>query len=104
VINGCNVHILAIKGGGTASALLIKTTSIQAAQFGILVQRLIRGRLALVGHVPFGLRRSGHLRIRWNQRVNGHRLPSGRYLITLRMFDRRGYLVARAHPVLVTIT
>jgi DNA-binding beta-propeller fold protein YncE len=103
VINACNVQLLPIEGGGTTNALLIKTTPVQVAQFGILVQRLVRGRHVLVGHVPFGLRRPGHLRIRWNLRVNGHRLRKGRYLITLRMFDRRGYPVARAHPILFTI-
>jgi hypothetical protein len=35
--------------------------------------------------------------------VNGHRLPAGRYRITLRMFDRRMHLIALAHPTTITI-
>ena len=84
----------------------------QSAPVGILVQRIVgqrrvRGRvvrtLRTVGRVPFGRRARGRLRVPWDLRVNGHALAPGRYLITLRAFDARHHVVARAQPVVVRI-
>lgn len=81
---------------------------------GILVERIlstkhVHGRtvfvLKPVGKVPLGAQRSGHLRIRWNLKVNGHRLGRGKYLIliTLRAFNRsRTVLLGTTNPVVFT--
>jgi hypothetical protein len=79
---------------------------------GILVQRILRfthvhGKrvpvLKLVGRVPLGKHRQGHVRIHWSLKVNGHRLGRGKYLITLRGFDRRQILLGTTKPVVVTV-
>ena len=87
-------------GGGI---VIIRFTLARAAPIGILVQRLVGNRHVLVGREPFGLKRTGRVKIKWNLTVNGHRLTRGRYLITLRMFDRHGQLIALAHPVTITV-
>jgi hypothetical protein len=64
-----------------------------ATGVGILVQRIVGhhrllGRtvptLKLVGRVPLGHHARGHVNIKWNRRVNGHKLARGTYLVTLR--------------------
>ena len=84
----------------------------QSAPVGILVQRIVRERrvrgrvvrtLHTVGRVPFGLQRRGAVRVRWNLKVHGRRLPPGRYLVTLRGFGAGHAIVARATPVVVAI-
>jgi WD40-like Beta Propeller Repeat len=82
---------------GVLTAKLIQPTGI-----GIIVQR-IRGRKRVLGHrafklgapkrVPFGRFPKGHLRVRWNFKVHGHRLKRGRYLVTPRAVTR--HLVVR---------
>lgn len=54
------------------------------ASIGILVERYRGRRLVRVGRVPFGTRRKGRPRVRWDGRVDGRRLSPGRYRITLR--------------------
>jgi DNA-binding beta-propeller fold protein YncE len=102
VILACLVQVrpLGSLGGG---AVIIRTTIVRAAPVGILVQRIVGKRRVRVGRVPFGLKDTGRLRIRWNLRVDGHKLRHGRYLITLRMFDRHQHLIALAHPVSITV-
>jgi hypothetical protein len=68
------------------------------APVGIVVERYAGRRLRLVGRVPFGKRRKGRPRVRWNGRVSGRRLRPGRYRITLRRLDR-GIPVEVAQPV-----
>lgn len=107
VILACIVHIhplpfpLPVGRGGPP--ILIRATVVRAAPLGILIQRITRNQLLPVGRVPFGLRNTGRVRIRWNLRVNGHRLRAGHYLITLRMFDRQGNLIAVATPARITV-
>jgi hypothetical protein len=73
----------------------------------ILSQRIVHGhlvrRLKRVGRVPFGPKRHGKLRVHWDLRVNGHRLPPGLYLITLRAFDAHHRVIALARPVVIRI-
>jgi hypothetical protein len=108
VILQCLVHIhplpIPVGLGRNGPPILIRATVVRAAPLGILVQRISRHRLLPVGRVPFGLKQSGRVRIRWNLRVNGHRLSAGHYLITLRMFDREGNLIAVARPVRITVS
>ena len=59
--------------------------------------------LKLVGRVPLGKHHRGHVHIRWNLKVNGHRLGRGKYLITLRGFDKHKVLLGTTKPVIVTI-
>jgi hypothetical protein len=81
----------------------LRATLARAAPLGILVQRLVGKRRIRIGRVPFGPHPTGRLRIRWNLRVNGHKLGNGRYLITLRVFDHHNYLIALARPVAITV-
>ncbi len=104
VIEFCNVGILPVSSGGSTTAVVIRTTVVRAAPLGILVQRIDGNRRVTVGHVPFGLKRTGRLKIRWNLTVNGRQLRAGRYLITLRMFDRKGHLIGLAHPLPITVS
>jgi hypothetical protein len=59
--------------------------------------------LRTVGRVPLGHHHSGRLKIRWNLKVNGHRLKKGRYQITLRALDSHGNLLGHTNPVILTI-
>ena len=79
---------------------------------GILVQRIVRFArdhgsrvpvLRAVGRVPLGLHRHGRLHIRWNLTVNGHKLGRGKYLITLRGFDRHHNLIGTTRPTVLTL-
>jgi hypothetical protein len=56
-----------------------------------------------VGRVPLGRHHRGRVHIHWNLKVRGHRLGRGRYLITLRGFDRHGDLLGTTKPVVFTI-
>ena len=69
----------------------------QDTAVGILVQRIVGhhqqfGRtvptLAPVGHVPLGTFRHGSHDLRWNLRVDGHRLKAGTYQVTLRALSQ----------------
>jgi DNA-binding beta-propeller fold protein YncE len=103
VINACAVGIAPVNSGVSTNALIIRTTLVRTAPIGILVERLIGKRRVRIGRVPFGLKRTGRLKVLWDLRVGGHRLPAGRYRITLRMFDRHHDLIALAHPVTIAI-
>jgi hypothetical protein len=108
VIVGCTGAVTVSGGQAVVAAQLG-----QQAPVGILVQRIVRQRrvkgqivrtLRPVGRVPFGRRSKGRLRVRWNLRVKGRRLGPGRYLVTLRAFNKdRGRVVARAQPVVLRI-
>jgi hypothetical protein len=43
------------------------------------------------------------VKIDWDLLVNGRRLLAGRYVITLRMFDRKENLIAMARPQTITV-
>jgi DNA-binding beta-propeller fold protein YncE len=94
-----NLTNIRVTGG---LAILTNHLSLSTA-VGILVQRIVEKRLVTVGRVPFGPHRKGRLRIRWNLRVNGRKLTTGRYQITLRALDSHGRVTARAHPLLLVI-
>lgn len=88
----------------TPSGLTINTSALQAnAPMGILVKRIVGRRLVRVGRVPFGPQPRGKRRIRWNLKVNGKRLPAGRYEITLRAFNRRGRVAELSRPIRITV-
>jgi hypothetical protein len=89
--------------GPRTIAVSFNVTLVRAAPLGILIQRIVSDRRVPVGRVPFGLKDTGRLRIRWNLLVNGHQLHRGRYSITLRMFDRHHNLIALARPAVITI-
>jgi uncharacterized delta-60 repeat protein len=83
-----------------------------ATQFnGIVVERVMRfkriagRRVAVtrrVGRVPFGPQRKGRIKIRWDYKVNGKRLPAGTYRITMRTL-RRDKVVELAGPLIVKV-
>lgn len=89
---------------GTRSAELSGSLR-QASSVGILVQRRANGRLVTVGRVPLGNHPTPRerSRSRWRLRVDGHRLPSGRYGITLRALNNHAEPIDKAVPVTITI-
>lgn len=104
---GCTVTV-----NQTGSSAVISSQLAQSDTVGILVQRIVRftrihGKrvpvLQTIGKVPLGTHRRGHLRIRWNLKVNGHRLGRGKFLITLRGFDRHHVLLGTTKPVIFIV-
>jgi WD40 repeat protein len=78
---------------------LVRFTLKTGSNVGILVQRIVGhhrlfGRrvfkLRKVGRVPFGHFHKGKHRVRWNLKVDGHKLRRGRYLVTPRALTRKG--------------
>ena len=98
VFGGCNVGIQ-LEG----SAATVTTTLLAAGTVGILVQRIRGKRIVTIGRVPLGHHHAGHVSLRWNLSVNGHKLPPGRYLITLRALGTSGQVIALTAPVKITI-
>jgi hypothetical protein len=43
------------------------------------------------------------VKIKWNLKVNGHRLPNGRYLIVLRALDSHRNVLGLTKSVIFTI-
>lgn len=69
-------------------------------------QRLLgrrRPRLQLVGRVPLGHFRRGHVRIRWDRKVDGRKLQPGLYQITVRPLASNGRIEDVGRPSLVRI-
>ncbi|MGE0027747.1 MAG: hypothetical protein AB7O78_19895 [Thermoleophilia bacterium] len=106
LLNGCACTVTVSNGHATVRGRLNRRSPV-----GILVQRItgrrrVHGRTVLrletVGRVPFGSHHKGALNVPWNLRVNGHRLPPGRYLITLRAL-KGANPVATARPVQIRI-
>jgi hypothetical protein len=104
---GCKLA-LAAQGNGA----VIKSGLGQSNNVGILVQRVIRikrvhGKRVLVvrkvGRVPLGRHHKGRVKIRWNLKVNGHRLAPGRYAITLRALDRHRNVLGTTKTVVFTV-
>ena len=104
---GCTVSVTQTSNGAVISSQLGQDDTV-----GILVHRIVRftrihGKrvpvLQTIGNVPLGHHRHGHLRIRWNLKVNGHRLGRGKYLITLRGFDQHHVLLGGTKPVIFTV-
>jgi DNA-binding beta-propeller fold protein YncE len=92
------VHITFLAGAASIHSALTFPANV-----GILVERIAGKRRLRIGRVPFGPERQGRFRIRWNLRVNGHKLPSGRYLVTLRALDMHRHVIALAQPVTITV-
>ena len=97
---------------GQPSGAFIEGSLAHGDTVGILVQRIlgtkrVHGQVVLVlqtvGKVPLGHHNQGRLKIKWNLKVNGHRLKPGRYLITLRAFDSVHHLLGTAKPVIFRI-
>ena len=107
LFRGC--HVTVNQSGNSA---VISSQLTQDDSVGILVQRVVRftrvhGKrvpvLKLVGRVPLGPHHRGRLHIRWNLKVNGHRLSRGTYLIVLRGFDRHRILLGTTKPLFVKV-
>jgi hypothetical protein len=62
----------------------------QRHRIGIIVDRVGKHGVKRVGRVPLGTHPRSTLHLRWNLRVNGKRLPAGRYRITARALDKKG--------------
>jgi hypothetical protein len=115
VIGGLNCILfpgcrLAVVPQGTGA--VIESSLGQSNSVGILVQRVVRtkrvhGKRVLVvravGRVPLGRHHKGRVKIRWNLKVNGHRLAPGRYLITLRALDRHNDVLGTTKSVIFTV-
>jgi hypothetical protein len=115
VIGGLNCILfpgcrLALAAQGTGA--VIESSLGQSNTVGILVQRVLRSKrvhgkkvfvLRSVGRVPLGHHHRGRVKIRWNLRVNGHRLAPGRYLITLRALDRHRNVLGTTKSVVFPV-
>jgi hypothetical protein len=63
------------------------------------VERYRGKRLVRMGRIPFGVQPRGRVHVRWNLRINGHRLPHGRYRITLRTLAAGNVVIERSRPI-----
>ncbi|HKE77715.1 MAG TPA: hypothetical protein VKB54_00350 [Solirubrobacteraceae bacterium] len=71
----------------------------QGHRIGIIVDRVDKhGDLKRVGRVPLGSHPRSTLHLRWNLKVNGHRLRPGRYRVTLRALDKKGNVLGLSRP------
>ncbi|MGZ4351278.1 MAG: hypothetical protein ACXVRX_12240, partial [Solirubrobacteraceae bacterium] len=104
---GCR---LAVVPSGDGADIDSSLTSGQTV--GILVQRIAGFKrvhgvrvpvLRPVGRVPLGHHHSGHLKIHWDLKVNGHRLGRGKYQIILRALDRHRTVLGTTNPVTLTV-
>jgi Domain of unknown function (DUF5122) beta-propeller len=102
-IRGCTVGV---RTSGNSATFTQTNTAAQSN--GILVERVLRfkriagRRLQVtrrVGRVPFGPQRKGLIKITWDYKVNGKRLPAGTYRITMRTL-RQGRVVELARPII----
>jgi hypothetical protein len=107
IFKACRLRVTVRHGAATIVSRLRQRNTV-----GILVQRIVGTRkvhgrrvprLHRVGRVPLGRHRKGDLRLRWNLRVNGHRLRGGRYRIVLRALDRHRRVLGITKPVTVRI-
>jgi hypothetical protein len=86
--------------GGRAE---IDATLYQSHFVGIVVDRQAGRHFKRIGRVPLGEQHKGRLRLRWNLKVNGKRLHSGRYRITLRALDKKGNVLGLSRPRTIRI-
>jgi hypothetical protein len=70
---------------------------------GILVERVHGHRVSPVGRVPLGSHHKGSLDLRWNLKVNGHRLKRGKYRVTLRALDSHRNILGVTKPVTISV-
>jgi hypothetical protein len=104
---GCKVAVVPTGNGADIDSTLNSGQTV-----GILVQRIVGFKhvhgvkvpvLRAVGRVPLGHHHSGHLKIHWDLKVNGHRLGKGTYQILLRSLDRHRNVLGTTNPVTLTI-
>ena len=100
IVLACRTHIKILQGPGVG---LLSTTLDRAVRIGILVERIVGTKHTRIGRVPFGFHREGRLRISWDLRVKGRKLPRGRYLVTLRALDNHNRVIAHALPLTLQI-
>jgi hypothetical protein len=62
----------------------------KAGFFGIIVDKVGKHGTKRVGRVPLGSHPRSTLALAWDLKVNGKRLPAGRYHITGRALDKKG--------------
>lgn len=91
---------------------LVSFTLASPLNIGILVERVVGHhrlfghvvpRLVTVGRVPFGRFARGSHKVRWDLRVNGHKLRRGTYLVTPRLLNRDGVVHELGTPRTVRI-
>jgi hypothetical protein len=104
-------NTLAVNQQGNTA--VVSSTLGQSNNVGILVQRIVgihhlHGTRVFatraVGRVPLGHHPRGSLKIRWDLKVDGHRLKPGKYLITLRALDRHRNVLGVANQAVVKVS
>ena len=99
IFAGCRLHVSI---SHHKAAIIAQLRDPQ--RVGILVQRVTGKRhLKTVGRVPLGKQSKGHLRLRWNLRVNGKKLHAGRYRVTLRALDKHRNVLGLTKPVTIRV-
>ena len=84
VTRGCAKAKSTRVGGGEQLSSSLR----QPSDIGFLVQRIEAGNRVKVGRYPLlNHHPEGRLLLRWDLKVDGHKLPNGRYMITLRALD-----------------
>jgi hypothetical protein len=94
----CKLQIT-VKHHGTVIVARVR----QRHAYGIVVDRVTRHGVKRVGRVPLGTHARGTLHLKWDLRVDGHRLRPGTYHVTLRALDRKGAVLGLTRPVTVRI-
>jgi DNA-binding beta-propeller fold protein YncE len=102
-IAGRNAHIQRLTGGGSTSAVILNARLVRAATVGFLVQRIV-GKSARA-------RWAGAVQTTSNRATADPLGPAGGREHAARgplpdhaeMFDRRGHLIALAHPSFITV-
>lgn len=104
---GCQVKVIPHDHAAVISSRLG-----QGCPVGILGKRIVRfahvhgHRVPVantVGRVPLGSHPRGRVHIHWNLKVNGRKLRHGKYLITLRGFDRHHVLLGSTKPTIFSV-
>jgi hypothetical protein len=104
---GCKLAVVPTDDGADIDSTLNSGQTV-----GILVQRIVGSKrvhgvkvpvLRPVGRVPLGHHHSGHVKIHWDLKVNGHRLRKGKYQIVLRSIGRHLTVLGTTNPVTLTI-
>ena len=88
-----------LRAGGTEnrSATVVAVLR-KPRELMLLVRKLERGRLELVGFVRLGHHPAGRSLTHWNLRVGGHLLARGRYQVVMYALDNRNELSLPANP------
>jgi WD40-like Beta Propeller Repeat len=101
------LRLTSISLSGVVSAQLVSPASI-----GILVQRVVghhrvlgrrAPKLQLVGRVPLGHFKRGHMSTRWDHRVDGRSLRPGLYQVTVRALAPNGRIEDLGTPHLMRL-